>query len=79
MALAHAGCVLVLEPNGTERTRLPVPMPMVTSVCFGGSDLHDLYVVTGSQGGPSENCGTVYRTRTDVPGLPLVPARIAIG
>ncbi len=79
VALAHGSCVLVLEPDGTERTRLPVPMPMVTSVCFGGNDLRDLYVVPGSRGGPSDNCGTVYRTRVDVPGLPLPPARVALG
>ncbi|PON17948.1 hypothetical protein C2W62_10470 [Candidatus Entotheonella serta] len=79
VALAHGSCVLVLEPDGTERTRLPVPMPMVTSVCFSGNDLRDLYVVTGSRGGPSDNCGTVYRTRVDVPGLPLPPARVALG
>jgi gluconolactonase len=50
----------------------------VTSLCFGGDDLRDLYVVTGSRGGPSENCGSVFRTRVDVAGLPLHPARIAV-
>jgi xylono-1,5-lactonase len=35
--------------------------------------------VTGSRGGPHENCGTVFRTRVDVPGLPLAPARVALG
>ena len=79
VALAHSGSVAVLEPDGAERQRLAVPLPMVTSVCFGGDDLRDLYVVTGSRRGPSENCGTVYRTRVDVPGLPLVPARVALG
>jgi gluconolactonase len=51
---------------------------MVTSLCFGGEDLRDLYVVTGSDGGPSETCGTIYRIRTEVAGLPLAPARVAI-
>ena len=51
---------------------------MVTSLCFGGDDLRDLYIVTGSRGGPSERCGTVYRLRSDVAGLPLPPARIAL-
>lgn len=78
VALAHGGCVLVLEPDGSERTRLPVPLPMVTSVCFGGADLRDLYVATGSRGGPSDHCGTVYRTRVDVPGLPVAPARVSV-
>ena len=50
---------------------------MVTSLCFGGKDLRDLYIVTGSRGGPSEKCGTVYRMRSDVAGLPLPVARVS--
>ena len=78
IALAEGGAVLVLSPDGAERRRLPVPLPMVTSVCFGGDDLRDLFVVTGSRGGPSDRCGTVYRTRVDVPGLLRPPARVAL-
>src|SRR5262249_12834592 len=59
VALARGGCVLVLSPDGKERERIPVPLPMVTSVCFGGDDWRDLYVVTGSHGGPSESCGGI--------------------
>jgi D-xylonolactonase len=79
VAAARGGCVIAFDPDGTERLRLPVPLPMVTSVCFGGSDLRDLYVVTGSEGGPNTNCGTVYRTRVEVPGLALSPARVRLG
>jgi gluconolactonase len=78
VALADGGAVAVFEPDGSERTRLLMPLPMVTSVCFGGDDLRDLYVVTGSRGGPRENCGTVFRTRVDVPGLLRPPARVAL-
>jgi D-xylonolactonase len=76
VALAHGGAVAVYEPDGTLRERVPVPLPMVTSVCFGGDDLQDLYVVTGSRGGPSENCGSVFVSRAPVAGLPLAPARV---
>ena len=79
VALARGGAVLVLSAEGGEVRRLPVPLPMVTSVCFGGDDLRDLYVVTGSRGGPRENCGTVYRTRVEVPGLPVAPCRVQVG
>jgi gluconolactonase len=78
VAIADGGRVTVFEPDGTERARIAVPLPMVTSVCFGGDDLRDLYVVTGSRGGPAENCGTVFRTRADVPGLPVAPARVRL-
>ena len=79
VADAHGGRVAVFDADGSHRTDLAVPLPMVTSLCFGGDDLRDLYVVTGSRGGPSENCGTVFRTRSDVPGLPLAPARVKLG
>lgn len=78
VAIADGGCVIAFEPDGRERTRVPVPLPMTTSVCFGGDDLRDLYVVTGSRGGPSESCGTVYRTRVEVAGLLRPLARVAI-
>lgn len=79
VADAHGGRIAVFEPEGSHRTDLAVPLPMVTSLCFGGDDMRDLYVVTGSRGGPHENCGTVFRTRADVPGLPLASARTALG
>ena len=53
-----------------------MPLPMVTSVCFGGDDLQDLYVVTGSRGGPRENCGSVFVMRAPVAGLALAPAKV---
>jgi xylono-1,5-lactonase len=55
-----------------------VPLPMVTSLCFGGDDLMDLYVVTGSDGAPTEASGTVFRIRSDVAGLPIPRARIPL-
>lgn len=78
VADAHGGRVAVFEPNGKHRRDVAVPLPMVTSVCFGGDDLRDLYVVTGSRGGPHDNCGSIFRTRADVAGLPLPPARVAL-
>jgi gluconolactonase len=76
VADARGGRVAVFEADGAHRMDLPVPAPMVTSLCFGGADLRDLYVVTGSDGGPRDNCGAVYRTRVDVRGLPLAPTRV---
>ena len=78
VAIANGGCVSVFESDGSHREDIPVPVPMVTSVCFGGADLQDLYIVTGSRGGPHENCGGVYRRRVDVPGVPVAPARVAL-
>ena len=76
VADAHGGRVAVFGPDGRHRRDIAVPRPMVTSLCFGGDDLKDLYIVTGSRGGPSETCGTVYRIRSDVAGLTLPVARV---
>jgi len=78
VADARGGRVAVFEPDGAHRADIAIPLPMVTSLCFAGSDLKDLYVVTGSEGGPSEACGSIFRTRTEVAGQPLAPARVAI-
>jgi xylono-1,5-lactonase len=76
VADAHNGRVAVFEADGRHRRDISVPRPMVTSLCFGGDDLRDLYIVTGSWQGPSETCGTIYRSRSDVAGLPLSAARV---
>ncbi|HZC16248.1 MAG TPA: SMP-30/gluconolactonase/LRE family protein [Caulobacteraceae bacterium] len=78
VADARGGRVAVFEPDGTHRMDVAVPLPMVTSLCFGGDDLRDLYVVTGSDGGRSECCGTIFRMRAEVAGPPLAPARVAL-
>jgi gluconolactonase len=78
VADAQNGRVAVFGPDGAHRTDVAVPLPMVTSLCFGGDDLRDLYVVTGADRGPSETSGTVFRTRTDVPGQPLPLCRVAL-
>ena len=78
VADAHGSRAAVFDADGTHARDIAVPLPMVTSLCFGGDDLRDLYIVTGSRNGPKENCGTVYRMRVDVPGVPLAAARVAI-
>lgn len=78
VALAHGSAVAVFEPDGRLRDRLPVPQPMVTSLCFGGTDLKDLYVVTGSQGSPGDRAGSVFLTRTTIAGLARPIARVAL-
>ena len=78
VALARGGAVLVLEPDGRERRRIPCPLPMVTSVCFGGDDRRDLYVVTGAEGASGPRAGSVFRLRVEVAGLPVAPAQVRL-
>lgn len=76
VAVAGGGCVAVFEPDGTVRESIEVPMPMCTSVCFGGDDLKHLYVVTGSDGVEGDREGSVYREPVGVAGLPVPRARV---
>ena len=76
VAVAGGGCVAVFEPDGSVRESIEVPMPMCTSVCFGGADLKDLYIVTGSDGVEGDREGSVYREPVGVAGLPVPRARV---
>lgn len=79
VALAGGGHgVGVFAADGSERDFVEIPDPMCTSVCFGGADLHDLYIVSGSEGLDTDRGGSVYRLRTDVAGLPVGEARIGL-
>ena len=76
VALAGGSGVGVHEPTGEERDFIEIPEPMCTSLCFGGADLQDLYIVSGSQGSNSDRAGAVYRMQTEVAGLPVHPATV---
>jgi D-xylonolactonase len=78
LAVAHAGRVLVFSPDGSMIKRLDFPLPMTTSLCFGGDDMRDLYVVSGSDGTGRTDAGAIFRLRSEVPGVPISPARVAI-
>jgi xylono-1,5-lactonase len=86
LAVDEAGTVWVADygsgrvrgfgPDGDEVGSVAVPAKAVTSLCFGGDDRRDLYVVTADNLEDPSRGGTVFRTRVDVPGLAVAPARI---
>jgi xylono-1,5-lactonase len=78
VAIAHGSAVIVFDEDGKERERIPCSLPMVTSVCFGGDDLTDVYIVTGSAGSGREDAGSIFRMRAGVAGLAVPPARVAV-
>ena len=79
VALAGGGHgVAVFAADGKEQNFIEIPQPMCTSVCFGGADLQDLYIVTGSDGTGSDRGGAVYRTRSTVPGVHVAPANVKL-
>ncbi len=69
-------CVLRYTPDGTLDAAIDVPAASVTSLCFGGDDRCDLYVVTADNTEEPDHGGTIFRTRTDVPGLSAPAARV---
>lgn len=79
VALAGGGHgVAVYEPDGRLREHLRIPDPMCTSVCFGGPDMKTLFVVSGSDGSPTDRHGAVYRHDAQVAGLPVATARVRL-
>ena len=63
------------KPDGTLGWRMKIPAKMVTSLTFGGKDLQDLYVVTADNSDDPAKKGTIYKTRSDIPGLSVPKAR----
>jgi sugar lactone lactonase YvrE len=73
VALAEGGGVGRFRPDGALEDVLDVPASFVSSLCFGGPDMCDLYITTsGSTEEPA--AGAVLRTSVNVPGLPVMPA-----
>jgi D-xylonolactonase len=69
------GELVRFKPNGTVDRRVKVPAKSVTSVAFGGPDMRDLYAVTVNNTNDRALKGSVFRTRCDIPGLPVPNAR----
>ncbi len=76
VALFQAGAVQRFTPAGEPDRRIAVPARAVTSLCFGGSDLRDLYVVSADNRDDPSRRGSIFRMRSDVAGLPAPVARI---
>jgi sugar lactone lactonase YvrE len=74
--VSGSGAVRGFAPDGSEVSRVEVPARMVTSLCFGGADRRDLYIVTGDNTAEPTRGGTIYRTRAEAPGCPVATARV---
>jgi D-xylonolactonase len=69
LALALASEVVVLEPDGNVRTRIRTPIPLTTSVHFGGEDLRTAFITSGSHTGAE--AATLLAIPAPVAGLPV--------
>jgi len=78
IALAYGGAVVCYNPGGKEIARIAVPDRLVTSLCFGGADWRDLFIVTGPDRNEPDSTGKIYRIRMDIAGLPRPLARVKV-
>lgn len=75
VAVVRFGEVVRFKNDGTVDQRIKMPAQMVTSLTFGGPDMRDLYVVTADNAEDAARKGTIFRMRSDIPGLPVPKAR----
>jgi sugar lactone lactonase YvrE len=77
IAAVKEGAAVRYTPDGKLDRRVELPVKEVASLTFGGEDLRDLYMVTGSSiDQPTyRRTGAVYRVRVDVPGQATPPTR----
>ena len=67
VAMGEAGAIARFEPDGSLDRTMDVPAEFVSSLCFGGHDMRDVYVTT---------IGALLHGRSDVPGVPVPPATV---
>jgi sugar lactone lactonase YvrE len=77
VAAIGGGAIVRVAPDGSEDRVIEAPRAFVSAVCFAGADRRDL-IVTAFGGEPydADHPGCVLRTRVDVAGLALSPARV---
>jgi sugar lactone lactonase YvrE len=77
-----------LRPDGTPLPPVQTPAGSITQLRFGGSDMRDIYFNsvpadggdTLKEGGElTQDNSFLFRGRSDVPGMPLAPARFKLG
>ncbi len=66
-------------PDGRMLRKFPFPVAKVSSLCFGGPSLDEIFVTTaGGQPGSVTADGSVYHWRADVKGVPEFRSRILV-
>jgi sugar lactone lactonase YvrE len=77
-----------IRRDGTPLEPVETPAGAITQIRFGGADMRDYYLTcVPADGGdglkdgimPTEQRSVLYRGRSEVPGLPIAPARFKLG
>lgn len=77
VAAYGGGCVSRFSPAGELIEHLQVPATAVTSLCMGGPDGRDLYIVTADNQ-DQDLLGSIFRARMDAPGVPTPMAKVQV-
>ena len=79
VAMFGGGAVLRFDPEtGAVLDRVELPCPNVTCACFGGPEMEDLFITTGTQGTDLDQyplAGSIFRAKVGVKGAPTYPFR----
>jgi gluconolactonase len=79
VALAGAGLVVGYDQAGRRITEIAVPHALATSVCFGGTGLSTLFILTGANDDyPNPEGGSVFAAAAPRAGLPAPRARVRL-
>ncbi|WP_246321782.1 SMP-30/gluconolactonase/LRE family protein [Nocardioides panzhihuensis] len=78
VALPHTGLVGCFDASGYRTASIQIDVPMVTSLTFGGDDMRDLYIVSGSEGLDTDRGAGVFKARVETPGLAIPPCQVAV-
>ena len=73
IAFYRGGCIARFDPSGSLARLVEMPVDKPLSLCFGGPDRTDLYIVTGSN---STESGSIFVLPVEVPGTAVDIARI---
>lgn len=74
--------IYIFHPDGSPASKIEVPTPKVTSLCFGGKDLKTIYITTAgaSADGPhtDPHAGALFSHPSPTPGQPEYRSQIQV-
>jgi len=76
VAMGPLGTLDRYSSQGVLTERLQPPTSFVVTACFGGDEACDLYIATANSSDRPELEGSIFVTRSPVPGLRVGPATI---
>ena len=74
-------CLVRFDPFGNEERRIEFPAKKVSSLCFGGEDLTDIYVTTAGGDNKLEEgtgAGALFRLKLGIQGTPEFLSQINV-